>query len=53
MVSDQQTYEAENILNRQFDRSAANQVWVTDTTELNYGIRLNKVRLHIVLDLYG
>ena len=50
---DQQTYEAENILNRQFDQTAANQVWVTDTTELNYGIRLNKVRLHVVLDLYG
>ena len=29
------------------------QVWVTDTTELTYGIRRNKVRLHVVLDLYG
>ena len=52
-IQAQQTYEAENILNRQFDQTAANQVWVTDTTELNYGIRLNKVRLHVVLDLYG
>lgn len=51
-IQAQQTYEAENILKRQFDQSAANQVWVTDTTELTYGIRRNKVRLHVVLDLY-
>ena len=52
-IQAQQTYEAENILKRQFDQRAANQVWVTDTTELTYGIRRNKVRLHVVLDLYG
>lgn len=52
-IQAQQTYEAENILKRQFDQTVANQVWVTDTTELTYGIRLNKVRLHVVLDLYG
>ena len=27
-IQAQQTYEAENILKRQFDQSAANQVWV-------------------------
>lgn len=52
-VQERQTYEAENLLNRQFKQQAANQVWVTDTTELTYGMRLNKVRLHVVLDLYG
>ena len=44
-VQEQQTYEAENLLNRQFKQQAVNQVWVTDTTELTYGTRLNKVRL--------
>ena len=52
-IQAQQTYEAENILKRQFDQRAANQVRVTDTTELTYEIRRNKVRLHVVLDLYG
>lgn len=52
-IQAQQTYEAENILKRQFNQTAANRVWVTDTTELTYGVRLNKVRLHVVLDLYG
>ncbi|KAF0468979.1 IS3 family transposase [Pediococcus acidilactici] len=52
-IQTQQAYEAENILKRQFNQTAANQVWVTDTTEITYGVRLNKVRLHVVLDLYG
>lgn len=52
-AQERQTYQAENILNRQFKQTAANQVWVTDTTELVYGIQNNKVRLHVVLDLYG
>lgn len=47
------TYQAENILNRQFDQEFANSVWVSDTTELTYGVQRNKVRLHVVLDLYG
>lgn len=50
---ERQTYQAENILNRQFKQEAANQVWVTDTTELAYNIHNYKVRLHVVLDLYG
>ncbi|MCD7117467.1 IS3 family transposase [Limosilactobacillus albertensis] len=52
-VKERQTYQAENILNREFKQAAANQVWVTDTTELSYNIRNYKVRLHVVLDLYG
>ena len=48
-----ETYEAQNTLNRQFEQAAANQVWVTDTTEIAYNIRKCKVRLHVVLDLYG
>lgn len=50
---EQKVYEAENILNRQFKQTAKNLVWVTDTTELTYGIGNKKVRLHVVLDLYG
>lgn len=46
-IQTQQAYEAENILKRQFNQTAANQVWVTDTTEITYGVRLNKVRLHV------
>lgn len=41
-VQKRQNYEA----NRQF------KVWVTDTTELTYGVLLHKVRLHVVLDPY-
>lgn len=40
-----QTYQDENLLNRQFKQEKPNQVWVTDTTELTYGTA-NKVRLH-------
>lgn len=50
---ERQTYQAENILNRQSKQEAANQVWVTDTTELTYNIHNYKARLHVVLDLYG
>lgn len=46
-----QTYQDENLLNRQFKQEKPNQVWVTDTTELTYGTA-NKVRLHAILDLY-
>lgn len=46
-------YDAQNILNRQFDQTEKNRVWVTDTTELTYGHQKSKVRLHVVLDLYG
>ncbi|MDC2844297.1 DDE-type integrase/transposase/recombinase [Limosilactobacillus mucosae] len=39
-------------MERKFIQVAPNLVWVSDTTELTYG-RNNKVRLHVVLDLYG
>ena len=39
-------------MERKFIQIAPNLVWVSDTTELTYG-RNNKVRLHVVLDLYG
>lgn len=45
-VQKRQNHEAKNILKRQF------KVLVTDTTELTYGVRLHKVRLHVVLDPY-
>lgn len=51
-VKEQQQYLEDNLLHRQFNPNHPNKVWVTDTTELTYG-RGNKVRLHVVLDLYG
>ncbi len=43
-----------NILNQQFDVTAPNQAWLTDFTELRYGVHgENKIRLGAVLDLYG
>ena len=47
-----QQYEEDNLLKRKFDQPLPNLVWVTDTTELSYGIA-NKVRFHAVLDLHG
>ena len=49
---EQQQYQENNLLERKFIQIAPNLVWVSDTTELTYG-RNNKVRLHVVLDLYG
>ena len=49
---EQQQYQEDNLLERKFIQVAPNLVWVSDTTELTYG-RNNKVRLHVVLDLYG
>ena len=48
-------YVSENLLASQFDRTTKNEVWVTDTTEVTYfeNNRPQKVRLHVVLDLYG
>lgn len=47
-----QTYQDENLLNRQFKQEKPNQVWVTDTTELTYGT-YNKVRLRHLRSIYG
>ena len=49
---EQQQYQEDNLLERKFIQVAPNLIWVSDTTELTYG-RNNKVRLHVVLDLYG
>ncbi|OYS62919.1 transposase [Limosilactobacillus reuteri] len=47
-------YINDNLLNEQFDRQSKNEVWVTDTTEVLYGIdQVKKARVHVVLDLYG
>ena len=48
-------YISENLLACQFNRRYKNEVWVTDTTEVSYfaNNELRKVRLHVVLDLYG
>ena len=47
-------YVNDNLLNEQFNRENKNEVWVTDTTEVVYGEHtLHKVRVHVILDLYG
>ena len=47
-------YVNDNLLNEQFERENRNEVWVTDTTEVVYGEHmLHKVRVHVILDLYG
>lgn len=47
-------YINDNLLNGQFDRQNKNEVWVTDTTEVLYGSeQVRKVRVHVVMDLYG
>lgn len=47
-------YVNDNLLNEQFDRENKNEEWVTDTTEVTYGdYTLHKVRVHVILDLYG
>lgn len=47
-------YINDNLLNEQFDRQSKNEVWVSDTTEVLYGIdQVKTARVHVVLDLYG
>ncbi|MBU8881251.1 DDE-type integrase/transposase/recombinase [Bacillus sp. FJAT-29790] len=41
-----------NILNREFKTIKPNEKWVTDMTELKYGVS-NKAYLSAILDLYG
>mgnify|MGYP002069844397 CR=1 FL=1 len=53
-VKRHEEYINDNLLDGQFDRQRPNEVWVTDTTEVLYGVdKLKKARVHIVLDLYG
>ena len=50
----QEQYIIDNVLDQHFDVEAPNQVWLSDSTELTYGVNgENKVRLSGVLDLYG
>lgn len=50
----QEMYTQDNVLDRNFDVDLPNQVWLSDSTELTYGINgEHKVRLSGVLDLHG
>jgi transposase InsO family protein len=47
-------YIQDNVLNQTFEVSKPNEVWLSDSTELSYGVNGEyKVRLSGVLDLYG
>jgi Transposase and inactivated derivatives len=47
-------YLQDNVLDRNFNVESPNQVWLSDSTELSYGINgENKIRLSGVLDLHG
>jgi transposase InsO family protein len=51
---EQEQYIIDNVLDQHFDVEAPNQVWLSDSTELTYGVNgENKIRLSGVLDLYG
>lgn len=53
-VKQQEQYIQDNVLNRNFEVSQPNQVWLSDSTELTYGAQAQfKMRLSGVLDLYG
>ena len=53
-VKQQEQYLQDNVLNQNFNVDAPNQVWLSDSTELVYGINgEHKMRLSGVLDLYG
>lgn len=53
-VKQQEQYILDNVLNQNFEVSAPNEVWLSDSTELSYGINgESKMRLSGVLDLYG
>ncbi|GEP20401.1 IS3 family transposase [Pediococcus argentinicus] len=53
-VKQEEQYVQDNVLNQQFTVTAPNQVWLSDSTELAYGVNgEHKIRLSGVLDLYG
>ncbi|AVK99442.1 IS3 family transposase [Pediococcus inopinatus] len=53
-VKQSDQYILDNTLNQSFKVTAPNQVWLSDSTELTYGVNgEHKVRLSGVLDLYG
>jgi transposase InsO family protein len=47
-------YILDNVLNQDFDVEVPNEVWLSDSTELTYGVNGQyKMRLSGVMDLYG
>ncbi|WP_390409976.1 IS3 family transposase [Lacticaseibacillus jixiensis] len=53
-VKTNEQYILDNVLNQNFHTDAPNQVWLSDSTELRYGVNgESKIRLSGVLDLYG
>lgn len=53
-VKQAEQYLQDNVLNQNFDVSAPNEAWLSDSTELTYGVNGEyKMRLSGVLDLYG
>lgn len=47
-------YIQDNVLNRQFTAEKPNQIWLSDSTQLEYGKgTTHKVRLNGILDTYG
>jgi len=50
----EERYIQDNILNQNFTVSKPNEIWLSDSTQLEYGIReKHKVRLSGILDLHG
>uniref|UniRef100_UPI0019501C6F IS3 family transposase n=1 Tax=Lacticaseibacillus mingshuiensis TaxID=2799574 RepID=UPI0019501C6F len=53
-IKQNEQYLQDNLLNQNFDVTGPNQVWLSDSTELTYGVNGEyKMRLSGVLDLYG
>ena len=53
-IKEQEQYMQDNLLNQDFSVTGPNQVWLSDSTELSYGVNGQfKMRLSGVLDLYG
>lgn len=47
-------YIQDNVLNQHFETTAPNEVWLSDSTELRFGLNgEHKIRMSGVLDLYG
>lgn len=53
-IKQQDQYIQDNLLDQNFNVDAPNQVWLSDSTELTYGVNGEyKIRLSSVMDLYG
>ena len=53
-IKQQDQYVLDNLLSQNFDVDAPNQVWLSDSTELSYGVNGEyKIRLSGVMDFYG